>query len=375
MSAPRLIQLRSSAEIRSVATEWNDLWLRSAVTVPVARAEFVAEWIEHCAPDAQVTALAVEQDGRWVAALPLVGWRLKGVISVGNLPSNAWSWAGDLLLDAETDICRALAVLIDGVKQLDWPLVWINQAPFEASYWRRFIAAAQAQQLQVETRESFRVPVVEIDHDWPDYQRSWSKKHRRQMRRMNERTTALGGATLVVHRELVADQIEFLLRSGLAIEDSGWKGEAGTSVLKSPERFRLHLREARQAAEHGALQLSFLELQERPIAFQYGWNCKGVYHSFKVGYDESFAEFTPGQLLRFRELERFFADPQQKMVDFVGPLTAATERWCTATYPVGRIVVSSGALSGRVVLRAYRSLWPWVRRFQQRGAEKRHMRI
>jgi CelD/BcsL family acetyltransferase involved in cellulose biosynthesis len=278
------------------------------------------------------------------------------------------------LLDSEADICHALAVLIDGVKQLDWPLIWINQAPFEASYWRRFITAAQAQQLQVETRESFRVPVVEIDHDWPSYQRSWSKKHRHQMRRMNERTMALGGARLVVHREFKADQVEPLLRSGLAIEDSGWKGEAGTSVLKSPERFRLHLREARQAAEHGALQLSFLEFQGRPIAFQYGWNCKGVYHSFKVGYDESFAEFTPGQLLRCRELEKYFADPKQKMVDFVGPVTAATKRWCTATYPVGRIVVSTGPLSGRVMLRAYRSFWPWVRRFQQRPTEKRHLR-
>ena len=97
MSAPRLVQLNSATEIRSVAAEWDDLWRRSEVTVPTARAELIAHWIEHSAP-AAVRALAVERDGRFVAALPLIGGRLKRYIPIGRLPYNNWSWAGDLLL-------------------------------------------------------------------------------------------------------------------------------------------------------------------------------------------------------------------------------------------------------------------------------------
>ncbi len=41
-----------------------------------------------------------------------------------------------------------------------------------------------------------------------------------------------------------------------------------------------------------------------PIAFEFGWTAKGVYHCFKVGYDPATAQFSPGQLLRMLLVER-----------------------------------------------------------------------
>jgi CelD/BcsL family acetyltransferase involved in cellulose biosynthesis len=370
MSAPRLVELNSASEIRSVATEWDDLWRRSEVAIPIARAELVAHWIEHSGP-AAVRAFAVEQDGRFVAALPLVGGRLKRFIPICRLPYNNWSWAGDLLLDPAADLAEALNTLLAGLSQLGWPLIWFDAIPIEAPRWRQFAAAANAHGLRTQTRESFRVAEVAIDHDWPDYMLRWSKSHRRQMKRMESRADAAGGAVLTTHCGLRPDEVEPLLRRGFTIEDSGWKGAAGTSVLKAPGRFAFHLEEAREIAKIGALQLSFLEIQGRPIAFEYGWNCKGVHCAFKIGYDESFAELTPGQLLRHRLLHRYFADPRQRMLDFLGPLTGATAKWATATYPVGRLVLSTGSLSGRIVLHAYRSWWPTLQRLRRQFSGSR----
>jgi hypothetical protein len=169
MSAPRLVQLNSAADIRSAATQWDNLWERSEVSVPVARAEFVAHWIERCAPERKVRALAVEQDGRFVAALPLIGGRLKRIMPVGKFPCSNWSWAGDLLLDPTSDLPAVLDVLLAGIKRLGWPLVWIEDAPFDAKHWRQFIAAAQSRGLRIHTKESFRVAVIDIDQDWPGY--------------------------------------------------------------------------------------------------------------------------------------------------------------------------------------------------------------
>jgi CelD/BcsL family acetyltransferase involved in cellulose biosynthesis len=367
MSAPRLVQLNSTADIRSAAQQWDDLWERSGVTVPVARAEFVAHWIERCAPDRKVRALAVEQDGRFVAALPLIGGRLKRIMSVGKFPCSNWSWAGDLLLDPAND-AAGLDVLLNGIKRLAWPLIWIEDAPFEAKHWQRFIAAGQSCGLRIHTKESFRVAVIDIDQDWPGYKSRLTRGLRRQMHRMEQRAERNGDAKLTTYRGASSDEIERLLRRGFAIEDSGWKGLARSSVLKWPERFMFHLEEAVEAARIGALQLSFLEVADRPIAFEYGWNCKGVYHSFKVGYDEAFRELTPGQLLRYRMLEEFFRDSKQRLVDFLGPAVPATARWSTATYPVGRVVLGTGRLSGRIMLHAYRSWWPWIQRMRRRSS-------
>ncbi|HKD35187.1 MAG TPA: GNAT family N-acetyltransferase, partial [Pirellulales bacterium] len=73
----RLIQLDSAEEIRSAAAQGNDLWQRSDVTFPVARVELIAHWLDRNAPRASVRAIALEQDGRFAAFLPLVRGRLK----------------------------------------------------------------------------------------------------------------------------------------------------------------------------------------------------------------------------------------------------------------------------------------------------------
>ena len=207
-------------------------------------------------------------------------------------------------------MAAGLEVLLTGIRRLGWPLIWIDNAHFEAMHWQRLIAEAQACGFQTHTRESFRVPTIEIDHDWPGYERRLTRNLRRQIKRMVQRAKETGDVKLTVYRDASPEEIEPLLRRGFAVEDSGWKGSAGTSVLKWPERFAFHLQEATEVAKFGALQLSFLETADRPIAFEYGWNCKGVYHSFKVGYDEAFAELTPGQCLRHRLLRAVFQRPR-----------------------------------------------------------------
>ncbi len=71
-SKPRVIHLRSLEELRAAASDWDDLWRRSEVTFPTMRAELLAQWIEHFAADAEFHAIAVQQGGHWVAALPIV---------------------------------------------------------------------------------------------------------------------------------------------------------------------------------------------------------------------------------------------------------------------------------------------------------------
>src|SRR5207245_258118 len=100
---------------------------------------------------------------------------------------------------------------------------------------------------------------------------------RRQMRRIERHAEDDGGAMLLVYREIEPPDVEPLLRRGFAVEDASWKSRAGTSVLKSPATLGFYIEQARQLAAWGDLQLSFLELDGRPIAFEYGWNAKGVY--------------------------------------------------------------------------------------------------
>lgn len=359
MAAPRLVKIDSIDGLRAAAGCWDDLWERSEVALPIARAELIAQWIEAAAPDAKLHAIAVEQDGQFVAALPLLHGRVKRFLRVGKLPVNNWSWAGDLLLDLSADLSRALELLASAIAQSPWPMLWFEGVAFDSPRWIFLADALTAAGLAVDRRERFQVGQIEISHDWPAYQASWSSNHRHQMKRMEKRARKEGELKLVIHREIAPAQIEPLLRRGFEVERSGWKGDRGTAVLNSPDVFQFYCRQATDLVRRGQLQLTFLELSGRPIAFEFGWNAKGVYCSPKVGYDEEFRNLTPGQLLRHQLLDRFFSDPQQRLFDFVGPLADATSKWMTRSYPVGRFVVAKNAKASRALLAMLRDYSNW----------------
>ena len=119
---------------------WDDLWQRSDVALPIARAELVAQWVETAAPQSALHALAVEQDGQFVAALPLLAGKVKRLLSVGQLPTNDWSWAGDLLVDPSADIGAAMELLATAAARLPWRLLWLDGVALESPRWIQFTA-------------------------------------------------------------------------------------------------------------------------------------------------------------------------------------------------------------------------------------------
>lgn len=366
MAAYRFRHLRTTHELREHAAAWDALWQRSEVALPTARAALVAQWIDMLADGADFHALVVEDDKRMLAAIPLVESRLKRLLPVLRLPCNEWSASGDLLVDPACDVDGVVELLVERIVRLGSPLVWFDGVALNSCGWQAFLAAIERRRLTYERHERFAIGTIDLAQHWQAYQAAWSGNFRRQMRKMERRAEELGGVTLTVHRPTDAAEIERLLQFGFEVEDRSWKGREGTSVLKSPQLHEYLRNQALEVGRLGHLELAFLEFEGRPIAFEYGWSSKGVYFSPKVGYDEAYSHLSPGQLLRLKLVEQFFADPQRKTFDFLGPLVEATERWITGRYAIERLVVSTGKLRGNVVLRAYKDWWPAMRRARQR---------
>lgn len=362
----QLVRLRSIDELLSAAADYNDLWRRSEVALPAARAESLAVWLEKFAPQARFELLVAVDSGRFVAALPLVGRRLKGILPIASLPVSPWWTSGELLVDdsggladsrglAAADREMALDVLMTGFARLRRPLVWLDAVRFETPRWQAFLAAAAQAGLTASVQPQTVVGQVEIDHDFEDYQSRRSKGHRRKMKSARCKAEAAGGVQLRVERPAGARDVETLVRRGFDVEHRSWKGAARSSVRSQPGMLEYYVEQAQRLAAEGCLELSFLEHRGEPIAFEYGLAAKGTYFSYKVGYDERFAELTPGQLLRYELLERFYGDPERKLVDFAGPLSRATASWSTRVEPVGRIVIGAPTVTGRLAGALYQS--------------------
>jgi len=360
----RVKLLSSTDELRRMAAAWDDLWRRSEVDVPSARANLVALWVDHFQPRAALRAVIIEHEGRLVAALPLVIRRLRGVVTVASLPCNDWAASGDLLVDPAADVATVLDLLAQAISDIDARLLWLEQVAIESPRWQALLAACRRIEMLVSVREHYRVGQVEINQDWDAYEATRKGDHRRSRRRYAKLLDQAGGAELRVACPNPAGVKELLLR-GFEVENRSWKGAAGSSVLKTPGLFDFLILEARQLATWNQLELCFLEHRGQAIAFDYGWNSKGVHFVPKLGYDDAFSKFGPGQQLLMRILERLHNDPERRLLDFWGPLVSWNESWSTRSYGVGRVVMAAPQAISRGLFRAYADWHPRLRRFGQ----------
>jgi CelD/BcsL family acetyltransferase involved in cellulose biosynthesis len=368
MSDLRVRVLDSTGALRSAAGPWDDLWQRSDAASPAGRAGLVALWIEHYMPRTTVQALVVEQDGQFLAALPLVGRRLKGILQVGSLPVNAWTGCGDLLLDPAVDSGRVLDCLVRGVAELPWGLLWLPRVAFDSPRWGALRGAAERAGMSVASREHHRVGVVRIGRDWPAYFGGLKGDFRRGQKRYSKKIEEAGGAELKVHRNLEPHEVDAAVERGFDIEHRSWKGSGGTSAFKNPVHWEYYRREARWLAAHGHLELVFLEVGGQPAAFDYGWRSKGVHFTTKIGYAETFGRLAPGQQMLLRLLEQLHADNRCHALDFAGPYVDFHRAWTAESYPVGPVLVAARGILSRSVFHAYAHLRPRVRQMRDRLA-------
>lgn len=357
----RLRLIDSLGELRRAATAWDELWWRSDSAMPTHRAELLAQWLEHFAAGRRFAALTVEDGGQLVAALPLVERRWAGIVNAGQLASNCWSESGALLFDRQADGPAAMGRMIEGLRRLRWPILLLDGVPLESPPWSTLTGALQEHRLQAAMRPQFHVGLIDITRDWDAYVAALSRNHRGAIKNTLRRLQKQGDVQLLQLRDATSDQIGPYLHRAFEIEDRSWKGREGTSVLRRPGMFDFFWRQAQQLAEWGQLELLFLKLDDAAIAFEYCYTAKGVTASHKIGYDETFRRYGPGRLLRYLQLQRYFADPQRHLLDTMGVLCESKAKWCTRSQPASRLICSTGGTLGRQLVATYENLWPRLR--------------
>jgi len=353
VSSLELVRLESIDAVRRAADGWDRLWQASDVSLPTARAELVAQWLERFAPRSAAAALVVQRAGRPVAAMPLAVRRLRGVLPVGDLTSNAWSPNGELLLDPTAD-AEVMDLMAAGLDELRWPLVWLDLVPLRAERWQALLDALARRGMAVDVHGRYLIGLTEIGGRFDDFLATRSRNMRQGLRKNLRRLARRGPVELRLVSQFSEAEIGDLLRRAFEIEHKSWKQQTGTSVLGTPGALEFYLRQARQLAAWGYLRLAFLEHRGELIAFEFGWTAKGVYHCYKIGYDPAYAELSPGQLLRMLLVERFCETRDCERIDYQGPLGNAVARWTTDSYAIGRLVIAPRRTTSRALLAAYR---------------------
>lgn len=138
-------------------------------------------------------------------------------------------------------------------------------------------------------------------------------KKRKELRRLAKRLSDRGMvafSTLAESGEIVPWCDTFL-----ALEASGWKGSQGSAFANLPETAAFFWDAIRGAFETGRLDFQRLDLDGRAIAMLINFRTPPGSWSFKIAYDETLSQFSPGVLIELENLKRVLEDPEIDWMD------------------------------------------------------------
>jgi len=345
---PTVRRVRSIAAVTEIATRWDELADRTAAP-PWMRPGWFLTWLDAFGRGRPEIWIAGD-DGGLRAVLPLS--RSNGVTrSLTN-----WHTPGFEVLADGTDAARAVVQACLAGRPHVVDLSFVPSAHAHVPLLRKELAARS---YTVLGRVLERSPTVTVaGRSWEDFEASLDRKMLREIRRRRRLLEKLGSVSVEISAD--GDDLDARFREAVTIEASGWKGAGRTAIASRPETQRFYRRLASWAADRSFLRLALLRVGDRAIAFDLAVEDARVHALLKTGYDESFAKYGPGQILRWEMLRTAFERGLSRY-EFLGIDDAWKRAWTDETTSLLRIQGFAPTPAGRVAWAAWRYGRPALR--------------
>lgn len=183
-----------------------------------------------------------------------------------------------------------------------------------------------------------------LDSFWAGYSSKFRKGLQKKMRKAEEQ------GSLRLDCVTQVDALQPAFEQFLQVEDSGWKGQRGTSIVKQPAKLAYYQSLLQSYGELGQCQINLLYLDNTVIAAQFGVQVNGRLYLLKIGFREDFAAISPGYLILGKLIEYGCQTGQLGSVSFVTGVDWIN-RWHPKTQPVGIFYTHNGTLYSSLLVK------------------------
>jgi CelD/BcsL family acetyltransferase involved in cellulose biosynthesis len=350
--------------------EWNKALAQGPHDEPMLRHEWMRAFIENFAPGATLRVFAARTGRELQAAVPLIESRERSAdtcfvpMTTWATPCNDHSQRGGVLLGRRG--AEGLQAIWDKlVDTPGWDRLRIRDLPEGAPEWQlREIAERAGYPCGLWV--SLRSPWLALPQKYEQVEAAVDGKFRQNLRRRKRRLAEQGEVKYALVDGKDEKQLDEALADFFTIEASGWKGRGGTAIALRPELVGFYTQIARDAAKRNALALGFLELAGKRIAAHLTIVHGGKSYLLKLGYDEKFHEFSPGQQL-VSEALRDACARGLKEFDFLGPSMDWKLDWESASRTHTWLTIFRPTRAGVLVHGARYLVWPVLRALWRKG--------
>ncbi|MBV9660560.1 MAG: GNAT family N-acetyltransferase [Acidimicrobiales bacterium] len=326
---------------------WSELSERSSDPNAFFAPECLLTAHRHLPEAAGLTLAVVEEDGRWLACLPfaLHRWRLQRRALVVRCIPGAMG-LGTPLID-ESGGLEAAVTLLAGLREhrrdLGSGLVvceWLADGP-AANNLRR--AAAHLGLTVSEFYRWERAFLRRKDGDDGYWSAALSKDRRRKLAQQRRRLADGIGPLELVDR--AGDQAA--VKEFLRLEASGWKGvrSDGQAFGRRPQSVDFFHELCERFTAEGRLSLLSFEAGGRPVAMLCCLRAGQGMFTYRIGHDESLAQYSPGIQAFMATLEHFYQKTDAAWIDSsTTPENRYTRTLFPDTVPLATTIIGVGGI-------------------------------
>jgi len=288
--------VRHLREFLSIQDEWQELHRDSAWRTPFLSFAFVRLWYDCFADPDQVRICRVKEGKSTIGFLPMVLSRRNRLRTLESLTNDHCFHSEPLVRRGCED--RFPALLLQAIQEdrNGWD-VFRHRFSYSFSRFPGLFGEDLLSRSGLSWRRR-RQPTYSIRMKRPFdeyYHGDLTSGFRKLLRKYGNRLARRGE---VICRHYQGEEAVNAWPDFLRIEDSGWKGSAGTSINRiAPNLQRYYQGLIELLADQESLHLHFLDLDGERVAGQLCYTEEDIFHAFKTGYDERFGEYSPGNLL------------------------------------------------------------------------------
>jgi CelD/BcsL family acetyltransferase involved in cellulose biosynthesis len=307
----RVIIRDAAAAVDGLEAEWTALAGQASEPNAFAEHWFVAASLRTLARDAQVRLLEVRRGERLIGLLLLEthqGYARLPVRIVQN-------WAHDQMflytpLVAAGEERAFWTAVLETLDAAAWApgLLHLRGLTEGGRVHRGLLAARPGVTVHREIRAFLESELGPEAY----YEQAVRQKKRKEIRRLKNRLAELG--PVAARRLDEPAELDGWCSTYLALEQAGWKGEAGSTLAGRPETEVFFRETLRAASAAGRLQFLRLDAGETCIAMLVNFLTPPGSFSFKTVFDESYARFSPGVLIQLENL-KILDDPDIAWMD------------------------------------------------------------
>jgi hypothetical protein len=287
---------RALGELDSHRDAWNSLAARAPQQLPMLSHAWTATYLEKALPPGSRWACFFAYRGPELAAVLPVVTRQVTRFGVGALalttPRDEHTQIGDLLFASIDDVDAVPAVLSAVTREFpNAPYLEINRF----SECSALLPALRSEMLpgpHTWHADSFGA-YLPVPADFASYRNGLSRNFRNNLNKATNKVAQLRDVAFRFSGTRThEDFTEFL-----AVEASGWKGQAESAIAKSPQQVEFYATLVRRLDEIGWLEWQFMTGDGCTLAVNLAIRMPQSVILWKLGYNDAYSRCSPGSIL------------------------------------------------------------------------------